>query len=376
MVAPYNPFFRQLQSKRIDDARLANERAGVRQQQAQQQEQVQAENQRRYVEAQAIAKQQRDTTVAGNMSRAIQSATPEQKAPMYKSFLKQYGDQGGNIEGMPVEYTKELEPMLAQMSAMSPDSRASGMSNTEFSSNLRALEQAGVSEEEINKIRLDRAKTQAKGFDTLRGQSYATSTGKGQAQIEQKPLEEAAVLGVRNPALLQLQEDLQRQKAAIEQETAPELIRAKSLATEKATIENELRTMEANMPSIIANTDRLRELAQTATYSKADQAIDWTRRQAGLEPTEGSLAREEFVSIINNQVLPLLKPTFGAAFTVQEGETLKATMGDPDKSPREKMAALTAFINQKHQDIQSKQRAIGETEQPTNQEAVDLWESL
>ena len=51
--------------------------------------------------------------------------------------------------------------------------------------------------------------------------------------------------------------------------------------------------------------------------------------------------------MIDNQVLPLLKATFGAAFTVSEGDKLSATLGDINLSPDEKDAALDAFIEQK-----------------------------
>jgi len=83
-------------------------------------------------------------------------------------------------------------------------------------------------------------------------------------------------------------------------------------------------------------------------------------KESGFGSTEGANARAKFIAIINNQVLPLLKSTFGAAFTEREGDTLKATMGDPNASPEQKMIQLEAFIDQKVRDIQSKQREVGE----------------
>ena len=74
--------------------------------------------------------------------------------------------------------------------------------------------------------------------------------------------------------------------------------------------------------------------------------------------------------------LPLLKPTFGAAFTVAEGESLKATMGDPNATPEEKMAQLDAFIEQKMRTIGTKRRELGivtdeATPDTTTQEGPD-----
>ena len=57
-------------------------------------------------------------------------------------------------------------------------------------------------------------------------------------------------------------------------------------------------------------------------------------------------------------MLPLLKPTFGAAFTVQEGESLRATLGDVNASPDQKLATLNAFMAQKEQDILTKGREV------------------
>jgi len=44
------------------------------------------------------------------------------------------------------------------------------------------------------------------------------------------------------------------------------------------------------------------------------------------------------------RILPTLKATFGAQFTVKEGEWLLATLGDANLSPPEKKAALDARV--------------------------------
>ena len=52
----------------------------------------------------------------------------------------------------------------------------------------------------------------------------------------------------------------------------------------------------------------------------------------------------------------MLRQTFGAAFTVKEGESLKATLGDPNKSPAEKQTALDSFITAAQGKIESRAR--------------------
>lgn len=113
----------------------------------------------------------------------------------------------------------------------------------------------------------------------------------------------------------------------------------------------DLRGMERNMPGLMVVADQLYDLADKATYTMAGIARDEARKQAGLPPTAGAIARAEYIAIVDNQVLPLLRQTFGAAFTAKEGDTLRATLGDPDKSPAEKKAVLRSFIAQKQRDL-------------------------
>jgi hypothetical protein len=80
---------------------------------------------------------------------------------------------------------------------------------------------------------------------------------------------------------------------------------------------------------------------------------DLGRKQIGMDPREAAVARAEYISTVDNQVLPLLRDTFGAAFTQKEGDTLRATLGDPDKSPQEKQVVLKSFIEQKRRDLQA-----------------------
>lgn len=111
------------------------------------------------------------------------------------------------------------------------------------------------------------------------------------------------------------------------------------------------RSMTSKMPGLEQVVANLDDLAEKATYTTAGKAYDWTRRQLDMEPREAAIARAEYTAIVDNQILPLLRDTFGAQFTQKEGETLRATLGDPDKSPAEKQALLKAFIEQKRRDI-------------------------
>lgn len=121
-----------------------------------------------------------------------------------------------------------------------------------------------------------------------------------------------------------------------------------------------LTFLEANMPKLESVTNKLSELGKTATYTKAGQALDSTQRQLGMEVRPEAVARAEYQAVVDNEILPLLRDTFGAAFTVAEGDRLRATLGNVDLSPTEKDALLRAFIEQKKAQVQSLQRQVGQ----------------
>lgn len=117
-------------------------------------------------------------------------------------------------------------------------------------------------------------------------------------------------------------------------------------------------SLNSKLPGLKSVVSELGDLAEKATYTTAGKLWDDVVRETGNIPTEGALARTKYMSMVDNQVLPLLRDTFGAAFTVQEGESLRATLGAPDKSPAEKKAVLEAFIEQKVRDLEALQRRL------------------
>lgn len=120
----------------------------------------------------------------------------------------------------------------------------------------------------------------------------------------------------------------------------------------------QLRNMEANLPELYNLVDNLKKLSSQATFTKYGQFVDLVNKEAYGKSTPGSVARASYTSMIDNQVLPLLRETFGAAFTEKEGESLKATMGNPNMTPEEKNVVLDNFINQKIASINSKKRKL------------------
>jgi hypothetical protein len=134
---------------------------------------------------------------------------------------------------------------------------------------------------------------------------------------------------------------------------------AQVTAKDFAEQETSLRETQANLPHLESVANQLSELGKNATYTKTGQAYDVARRELGLRPREEAIARKEYISKVDNEVLPLLRATFGAAFTQKEGESLKITLGDPNATPEEKDAVLRSFINSKRAQVETQKRKVG-----------------
>lgn len=154
----------------------------------------------------------------------------------------------------------------------------------------------------------------------------------------------------------------------------PETKEAQAAATKRGTemgdAEAKLQSMEASMPTLENVTGRLSKLGKIATYTKTGQARDAALRELGMDIPDAAVARTEYISTVDNEVLPLLRQTFGAAFTASEGERLRVTLGDPDKTPEEKDAVLRSFITAKKGEIDSLRRQTGQPAAPSHT-AVD-----
>ena len=127
---------------------------------------------------------------------------------------------------------------------------------------------------------------------------------------------------------------------------------AEKAATEQGEVLTDLARAEAGLPGLIQATDNLKELASVATSTFGGRFFDVIAKESGWGSTKGANARAKYIAIIDNQVLPLLKQTFGAAMTEGEGLRLSNTLGDANASPEQKMLQTDAFIEQKLRDIE------------------------
>jgi len=123
---------------------------------------------------------------------------------------------------------------------------------------------------------------------------------------------------------------------------------------------SELGRAKAALPGLTEVVNKLITLSDVATYTLAGKAFDEVTKQLGFGATEGATARAKMESLVSNQILPLLRDTFGAQFTEREGESLRKTMLDIDASPAQKKEILNAFIEQKIRDIETKESNLNQ----------------
>ena len=121
----------------------------------------------------------------------------------------------------------------------------------------------------------------------------------------------------------------------------------------------DLNRMESKIPELFESVQNLSDIGKDATYTRLGFLKDEALKEAGFGATEGSVASSKYMASVRNQVLPLLRETFGAQFTVKEGESLLETLGAGYKSPVEKDAILQAFIDQKVASVNSERRRVG-----------------
>lgn len=163
-------------------------------------------------------------------------------------------------------------------------------------------------------------------------------------------------------------EDIARREAEVQLQYKPLQTTAVSKAESQAEKTSDLDERRAYLPQLMETVDKLSDLGKKATYTTAGKVRDSLMRELGMDVGEGAVARKEYISLVDNQILPLLRQTFGAAFTQKEGDNLKQTLGDPDASPKEKDAVLRSFIKQKIATINTLENQLGQPKTQVQQD--------
>lgn len=130
-------------------------------------------------------------------------------------------------------------------------------------------------------------------------------------------------------------------------------------AKNRAETEQKAKALEAGLPAFEEMAKQLNEVGKDATYTNVGQGYDWVVRNLGLGATEGAKARERYRQIVNNELLPKLRETFGGQLSDAERESLLSTLGNVDLSPQEREQAVASFIESKKRQLEGYKRQLG-----------------
>ena len=260
-----------------------------------------------------------------------------------KEQFQQAGvDTSGIDEDILQAQTPEGLALLAEEvnTALTPaSSRIKSTGQREYENYVRIAQDANATELERNSA--NRALGNLAKAGSSAQERIAKDDELGRQVVEQKGAESSVAEGGK------LKQQL-KYKPAI----ARAVRLAEKAATEQGDVLTDLARAEAGLPGLIEATDNLKELASVATSTLGGRFFDVIAKESGWGTTKGANAKAKYIAIIDNQVLPLLKQTFGGAMTEGEGLRLSNTFGDPNASPEQKMLQTEAFIEQKLRDIE------------------------
>lgn len=193
------------------------------------------------------------------------------------------------------------------------------------------------------------------------GSAAQTITELGTADVVAQT-EETLAAGREEGRLQAQQELLPAIRGAIRQ--------AEKESTDRGETFTDLARAKAALPGLKEVTNKLKLLADVATVTLVGRSFDFLTRELGFGANKGATARSTMRAIVDNQVLPLLRDTFGAAFTKEEGDSLRNTLLDQNTAPEQMKATLDAFIDQKVRNIETKEAELG-VEKSTAQILID-----
>lgn len=267
----------------------------------------------------------------GQLANSILVAPEPVRPELYQKAIEAYKSEFGVSPNIPSEYSPEAAVHLKSIVAQA-----------------RQVEDVAKEQYEAPKFQAELAKTKAQIVtEGYQQKNYAANINK--TRLETQKLGEE-ISGMKAERDVAAQSGLTLTGFKAQQQ---EFGKARG---EKIAL---LNSANSKLPQLLDTVNRLSDLGQKATYTSAGLVTDFARRELGINPRESAVARASYISTVDNQILPLLRDTFGAAFTQKEGESLKVTLGDPNKSPAEKEAVLQSFIQQKVATLNSSAQEVG-----------------
>lgn len=319
------------QRRQLADLTLQQQQLGLsRQQQAMRQAQTQAQREgTAFDQGQAIQRAKILNQSAKALKQIPMASRPQvfgQMVPRFQQFGIDLGDQQPDLSDAGLDgYVAQTEGFIRNPSQLT----ASMRERQQLLSDIKPfIDEKGA---------FDKSRADARALSAARELNIITKPG------TQTKEERVAV----DP---ELAEKIGKTQAAIKGAIEEEKIIAKARGENF----NELRAAQAAMPNIEKVVGELKVLADDATFTLGGKAFNRFAKELGYS-TSGDTARSSMIAIVDNQVLPLLRPIFGAAFTKAEGDSLKQALVNPDSTAESRKAQLNAFLTQMKRNIETKQ---------------------
>lgn len=298
-----------------------------------------------------------------NHARALKALPPEQRRTYVSSLdsevLGSFGIDAGRISSMQLD-DASLDNSIAQLNSVVSSGQQAPVTSSAERLQRRNLEAAKGAYDESGQLKPRNQLTpeQTNALVELnvipRLQGSATQTALELNNVKDVAGAGADIAGATTERKLLIEESIKPRIAAA-------VRKAETQAKARGEQATEYEQALAAFPGLMEVTDQLEALAPIATFSMGGKAVDALLEQTGFGSTEGADGRAKFISVIDNQVLPLLKTTFGAAFTEGEGAALKKTLGDPDASPSKKLAQIEAFKANIKRELERKKSLSGQS---------------
>ena len=255
-------------------------------------------------------------------------------------------------------YEQDMEQKYQDQLAREAADKAQAQANAERDFNLKAIS-AGI----------DPAKIGQEGYlEELQQKKLAQAQTQKQAEYDRA---DAVAKQAHDYKMAQIEAQNQAKKPEqSEYEKALEREQAKKESEAAERLQNQEEIYESSKQ--IA--DKLVKLADEATYSPLGRLLDFGAYVHGFG-TKGSVAREAYTQTVANELIPKLKQMLGGQFTEKDREALMGTLGNPNNTPAEKKAAITAYMETRLRDLQAAQKEYNKVQSAKqgNQSISDLW---
>ena len=311
--------------------------------------------------------------VLNQFARAFKGLDPSQRqAAFQKSVprLQEFGIDTQQFEGS--QFTDpELDQAIAETQGFINDPTSLSSAQRERAGLIEAIQPALDENGKFDPNLADaNAMSAAQALNlvakpgTITGQQRTATTP---GLSEQIAVSEQTISGGKERGKLEVQAELLPSIRA-------DIKQAEKEALARGETKTDLIASKAAMPGLITVVDRLKILSDDATFTLGGKGFNEVAKQFGFS-TKGGTARDTMVSIVDNQVLPLLKPIFGAAFTAIEGDRLRNAFLDPDATAESRKAQVQSFLEQMQRNIETKERELELSGQANEQGSAGTFTS-